>query len=155
MLTVLCYFPLCYGILWSGIKKIILNPLKCYVLMKCYQIMYQNNVNDTVLLGKSFSKLMLRGQPIPLTARWVCGRLLTGIAGSNPAGGIDICLLRLLCVVRQRFLLWADDSSRGVLPSVVCPTECDREALIIRKPWPSRGCRAIKRILRGHCCFEF
>ena len=24
---------------------------------------------------------------------WVCGRSLTGIAGSNPAGGMDGCLL--------------------------------------------------------------
>ena len=23
---------------------------------------------------------------------WVCGRLLAGIAGSNPAGGKDVCL---------------------------------------------------------------
>jgi hypothetical protein len=31
---------------------------------------------------------------------WVCGRSLAGIAGSNPAGGIDVCLLWVLCVVR-------------------------------------------------------
>ena len=24
---------------------------------------------------------------------WVCGRSLDGIAGSNPAGGMDVCLL--------------------------------------------------------------
>jgi hypothetical protein len=24
---------------------------------------------------------------------WVCGRLTAGIAGSNPAGGMDVCLL--------------------------------------------------------------
>jgi hypothetical protein len=24
---------------------------------------------------------------------WVCGRSLAGIVGSNPAGGMDICLL--------------------------------------------------------------
>jgi len=24
---------------------------------------------------------------------WVCGRLLTGIAGSNPAGDMDACML--------------------------------------------------------------
>ena len=24
---------------------------------------------------------------------WVCGRWLAGIAGSNPAGGMDVCLL--------------------------------------------------------------
>jgi hypothetical protein len=31
---------------------------------------------------------------------WVCGRSLAGIAGSNPAGGLDVCLFLVLCVVR-------------------------------------------------------
>jgi hypothetical protein len=31
--------------------------------------------------------------PIPEAARWVCGRSLAGIAGSNPADGMDVCLL--------------------------------------------------------------
>jgi hypothetical protein len=30
---------------------------------------------------------------------WVFGRSFTGIAGSNPAGGMDICFLQVLCVV--------------------------------------------------------
>jgi len=41
-------------------------------------------------------------KPIQLTARsgaWVCGRSLVVIAGSNPAEGMDICLLWVLCVV--------------------------------------------------------
>ena len=28
---------------------------------------------------------------------WVCDRSLAGIVGSNPAGGMDICLLGMLC----------------------------------------------------------
>jgi len=28
------------------------------------------------------------------------GHSLAGIAGSNPAGGMDVCLLQVLCVVR-------------------------------------------------------
>jgi hypothetical protein len=31
---------------------------------------------------------------------WVCGCVLTGIAGSNPAGGMEVCVLSMLCVVR-------------------------------------------------------
>jgi hypothetical protein len=34
--------------------------------------------------------------PIPVAVRskaWVCGRSLTGIVGSNPAKGMDVCLL--------------------------------------------------------------
>ena len=60
---------------------------------------------------------------IPVAARskaWVCGRSLAGIMGLNPAGGMDVCLLWVLCVVRQRSLRRADHSSREVLPSVVC-----------------------------------
>jgi hypothetical protein len=33
--------------------------------------------------------------PIPVAAlfkAWVCGRSLAGIAGSNPAGGMDFCI---------------------------------------------------------------
>jgi len=30
----------------------------------------------------------------------VCGRSISGIAGSNDSEGIDVGLLRLLCVVR-------------------------------------------------------
>jgi hypothetical protein len=42
-------------------------------------------------------------KPISVTARskvWVCGRALAEIAGSNPAGVMDVCLLWVLCVVR-------------------------------------------------------
>jgi len=60
--------------------------------------------------------------PVPVAARskaWVCGCTLAEIAGSNPAGGMDACLLSELCVVRRRSLRRADHSSRGVLPSMV------------------------------------
>jgi hypothetical protein len=50
---------------------------------------------------------------------WVCGRLLAGIASSNPAGRMDVCLLCVVCCVLsgKRSLRWADHSSRGGLPS--------------------------------------
>ena len=41
--------------------------------------------------------------PVLLAARakaWFCGRSLAGTAGSNPAEGMDVCLLRVLGVVR-------------------------------------------------------
>ena len=41
--------------------------------------------------------------PIPVATRskaYVCGRLFAEIAGSNSTGGIDACLLWVLCVVR-------------------------------------------------------
>jgi hypothetical protein len=59
---------------------------------------------------------------IPVTARsktWVCGRSLAGIVGSNPARGMEVCLLWVLCVVNYGYLRRTDLSSRGVLPTVV------------------------------------
>ena len=86
---------------------------------------------------------MFTSLPIPVAARTkasVCGRSLAGIVGSNPTGGMHVCLLWVLCVVRS--LRRADHLSRGVLPSVVC-LKCDREASIMRSPWPTRGCCAM------------
>jgi hypothetical protein len=47
------------------------------------------------------SKLLIFGNyykylPIPVAApsnAWLCGGSLAGIVGSNPAGGMDVCLL--------------------------------------------------------------
>ena len=50
---------------------------------------------------------------------WVCSRSPAKITGSNTAGGMDVCLLWVLCVVRYRSLRRADLSSRGVPPTVV------------------------------------
>ena len=55
--------------------------------------------------------------PIPVAVpskKWVCGRSLAGIAGSNPAGDMNIRILCVLCDVRLRSVLRADHSSRGV-----------------------------------------
>jgi hypothetical protein len=41
-------------------------------------------------------------------------------------------------------------------PTVCGASECDREASMMRKPWPTRGCRAKERNNRSyrHCCFK-
>jgi len=60
--------------------------------------------------------------PVPVAARSVTlvyGHLFAVIASSNPAGDVDVCLLRVLCVVRERSMRRADHLSRGVLPTVV------------------------------------
>jgi hypothetical protein len=49
----------------------------------------------------------------------LCGHSPAEILGSNPTGGMDICLLWVSCVVRKRSLRRADHSSRGVLPTVL------------------------------------
>ena len=48
----------------------------------------------------------------------VCGCSLAGIVGSNPARGMKVYLLWVLCVIRS--LHWADHSSRGVVLNVMC-----------------------------------
>jgi hypothetical protein len=55
-----------------------------------------------------------------LSQAWVYGRSLAGIVGSNPAGSMDVSVLWVLCVVRERSLRRADHSSRGVTPNVLC-----------------------------------
>ena len=47
------------------------------------------------------------------------------------------------CVGSYSSVRRADHSSRGVLPSGVCV--CDREASIMRRPWPTEGCCAMNR----------
>jgi len=60
------------------------------------------------------------------TKAWVYGRSIAGIEGSNPARGMDVCLLWELCVDKYTSLRRTDPSSRGVLPSVVYVLECDQ-----------------------------
>ena len=66
----------------------------------------------------------------------ICDCLLSGVAGSNPAGGMGVCVLWVLCVVRWRSLRWADPLSRGALPTVVChcvwSTNLEQEAALAR-----------------------
>ena len=66
-------------------------------------------------------------QPIPVAARcnaWVRTRSLAGTEGSNPAGGMDVCLLCVLCVV----------SATGLSLVRRSPPECDLETLTMRRP---------------------
>jgi hypothetical protein len=75
---------------------------------------------------------------------WVCGRLLAAIANSNPAGGLGVCFMWVLCVVKYRSLCRADPSSRRVLQYVECPVN-----MIARsrkgRPWSRIG----SKLLRG------
>jgi hypothetical protein len=48
-----------------------------------------------------------------------CGRSLSGMGGSNPAGSMEVCPLWVLCIVRYTSVPKADHSSRGVPMSVV------------------------------------
>ena len=67
----------------------------------------------------SYQSIQHKKQDCNLTNPCICGRLPADIVSSNPTGGIDVCLLWVLCVVKQRSLQWADHSSKEVLTTVV------------------------------------
>jgi hypothetical protein len=72
----------------SGIK-----PATCRFVAWCYQICKIELYKDNGAIISYTS--------IPVTARsnaWVGGRLIAVITGSNPAEGMDVSVLCLLCV---------------------------------------------------------
>ena len=86
-----------------------------------------------------YSRYIITPQ-IPVAVRsksWLCGRSLAGIAGSHPAGGMDMCNLLLLCVVRQKSLRLAAPSFRGILPNDAC-LDCDLDTSTMRRPTPTK-----------------
>ena len=54
---------------------------------------------------------------------------------SNRTGTMDVCLLWVFCIVRQKSLRRANHSSRAVLPTVVRRCMWSR----MRMPWPTWG----------------
>ena len=60
--------------------------------------------------------------------KWVCGRWLTGIAGSNPPGDMESCLLCVLCFARyfslRRPIPRTEESYRVCLYVCVCVCVC-------------------------------
>jgi hypothetical protein len=54
-------------------------------------------INITLLKFAFFNECLL---PVPVAARskaWVCGRSSAEIVGSNPTGGMDVCLVSVVC----------------------------------------------------------
>jgi len=69
----------------------VMNPMKWPV-----HVLY--GPTQTLQIGSDMNSI----PPIPVSVPskvHFCTRLIAGIAGSNIAEGMDICLLRLLCVV--------------------------------------------------------
>jgi len=64
------------------------------VAQSLYRLSYPARLNCTALI--LIKTNLIINLPIPLAARskaWFYGRLLARIAGSNPAGCMDVCLL--------------------------------------------------------------
>ena len=67
--------------------------------------------------------------PIPVAERskaWVCSRLPTGIAGSNPAGGMDVC-----CKCCVFFQVEVSATGRSLVQR--SPTDCGASLCVISK----------------------
>ena len=69
------------------------NPNAIFLLLNFRKILDTLRIWDPI--PPCFIALMFY-KPIPVSARskaWVCGSSLSGTAGSNPSGAIDVCLL--------------------------------------------------------------
>jgi hypothetical protein len=73
----------------------------------------------------------------------VCGLSPAGIAESNSAGGMDICIFEC-CVLSVRCLCYRL-ITRPEESNHVRMSECDREASIMRRLWPTKECCAIEK----------
>jgi hypothetical protein len=63
---------------------------------------------------------------------WICGRSLAGIVGSDPAGGIDVSLLSVVCYQVERGLC-VRLSLFQRSPTDCGVSECDCEASTMRR----------------------
>jgi len=90
--------------------------------------------SDTLLTETS--KLRCLSTELRLKRKTAADRLLGLRVRIPPGAWMCVC-----CECRVLSVRRANHSSRGVLPSVVC-LECHREASIVRKPWPTKGCCA-------------
>jgi hypothetical protein len=66
----------------------------------------------------------------------VCGRSFAGIVGLNPAGG-NISLVSVVCGHVEVSVSVRSPVQRSLTDCGV--SECDREASIMRGPWPTGG----------------
>jgi hypothetical protein len=74
----------------------------------------------------------------------VCGRSLAGPAGSNHAEDMDVSLVSVVCCQAEVSATGWSLVQRS--PTECGVSECDSEASIIRRPCPTRGLRAIKKL---------
>jgi hypothetical protein len=88
-------------------------------------------------------------KPIPVAVRskaWACGLSLAGIMGSNPAWGHGY--LSLVSVVCCQVEVSATSWSLVQRSPTECGvSKCDGEVSKMRRPRPTRGCRAIEKKL--------
>jgi hypothetical protein len=80
---------------------------------------------------------------MPMAARskaLVCRHSLVGVAGSNPTGGTNVSAVSCQVEVSASGLSLMQRS-----PSECGVSECDGEALVMRRPRPNRDCCAMTK----------
>jgi hypothetical protein len=77
-----------------------------------------------------------------LSRAWLCGRLSADIAGLNPPGGVDVCLL--CCMLSSRVCCAGWSLVQGSYTECGL-SGCDCETSTMRRPWHIRSCRTTKR----------
>jgi hypothetical protein len=110
------------------------NTLNLHLNSKCVWI--RNSIR---------SQDRLKSIPVaPWSRACVCGHSLAGIAGSNPTGGMYICLVSFVCCqVEVSALGWSPRQYESC--RVLCVTEREREASTMTRSWPNRDHRAMGR----------
>jgi hypothetical protein len=79
--------------------------------------------------------------------RWSAASRLLGLRVRIPPGGMDVCCE--CCVLSGRGFS-VGLTTRPESPTECGVSECDSEASIMRRPWPTRDCYAIKKKLERH-----
>ena len=84
-------------------------------------------------------------------SQWPRGlrRGYSGISGSKPPRGMNICLLSVLCVVRYSSL-WRTILLPQKFYRLWCVILCALETSRMRRPWPALGCWASGKIVNAH-----
>jgi hypothetical protein len=86
----------------SLVERLLWAYVLAYNETQCVIFFEQSNTRSTDICQHCFLLYYCPGL-IPVAARskaWVFGRSLAGIAVSNFAVGMDVCLLRVWCVIR-------------------------------------------------------
>jgi hypothetical protein len=112
---------------------------------------FLQNCPDRLWVPYSFIFIAYWGSwPIPVAARskaWVCGRSLarTWTRGHGCLSLVSVVCCQVEVSASGWSLVQRSPAECGV-------SKCDREASIMRRPWPTRGCRAVGEknvVLRG------
>jgi hypothetical protein len=97
-------------------------------------------INYTRVRQSRVQTTVITHTPILVPAR---SKACAGIADSNPAGEIDVCLF----VVCWQVEVSVSDWSLVQRSPTECVSECDPEALIGRMSWPARSWCAIEKTI--------